>query len=243
MIRIGILGIEGRMGRLIADEVNASTFCALAGGLTDRVKTEFKKSEDALVTTGAEEVIALSDVVIDFTSAEATAGFARIAADMGKPFVSGTTGLSAATHDVLVAMSARIPLLYAANMSLSLTAMKQVTEVAAKLLAAFDYDVAILDEHHRMKKDAPSGTAITLGEAVLRGSNGRQQPAFTAVRAGSIIGEHEVVFAGHGETIRLHHSVTDRRIFARGAVQAALWLHGKKPGLYGMEDVLGIPTA
>lgn len=238
MIRIGILGYDGRMGQLIAEEINASEFCALAGGVTEKVKTQFMKSQDALVTTGAEEVMGISDVVIDFTSAEATPGFARLAADMGKPFVSGTTGLSAEGYNVLKQMSAKIPLLYASNMSLSLTAMKQVTELAAKLLGGFDYDVAILDEHHRMKKDAPSGTAKTLGEAVMHGSGGKKKPEYAAIRAGSIIGEHEVVFAGQGETIRLHHSVTDRRIFARGAVQAALWLHGKKPGLYGMEDVL-----
>jgi 4-hydroxy-tetrahydrodipicolinate reductase len=103
-----------------------------------------------------------------------------------------------------------------------------------------DYDVAIIDEHHRMKKDSPSGTAKILGDAVRQGNGGRKMPQYAAIRAGHIIGEHEVIFTGNGETIRLRHSVTDRGIFARGALDAALWLHKKPAGFYGMDDVLGI---
>ena len=165
----------------------------------------------------------------------------RLAAKHKKPFVCGVTGLEPRRAlEVIKQAATKIPVLYAPNTSLSLAVMKQVTALAAKLLGTFDYDVSILDEHHRMKKDAPSGTARTLGEAVLRGNGGKKTPSYAAVRAGAIVGEHEVAFVGQGEIIRLRHSVTDRRIFARGAVQAALWLHGKPAGFYGMEDVLGI---
>ena len=239
MIRIGIFGYSGRMGRLVAEEIATSDACVFAGGMVRKAHPQFGKTSP-LITSSTDQLIEVSDMLIDFTTAEATPEFARHAAAKGKPFISGTTGLSAEGHEALKEASAKIPVLYAPNTSLSLVAMKRLTELAAKLLSSFDYDVAILDEHHRAKKDAPSGTAKALGEAVQRGSPGKKPPDYAVIRAGAIVGEHEVIFAGTGETIRLHHSVTDRRIFARGAMQAALWLHGKPPGLYGMEDVLGI---
>ena len=118
--------------------------------------------------------------------------------------------------------------------------MKQVVTLAAKLLKDHDYDISILDRHHRMKKDAPSGTAKTLGEAVLAGNKNSKQPAYSDIRAGAIVGEHEVSFVGQGETISLQHSVTDRDIFAHGAIEADLWVTSKAPGLYSMDDVLGV---
>jgi 4-hydroxy-tetrahydrodipicolinate reductase len=239
MMKIGLLGYGGRMGRLIAEEIAASDVCVLAGGAVRAMKPEYKKAEGLLLTPHADEVIAISDVVIDFTTAAAVIDHAHSTLAHKKPFMTGVTGLAPAAHDALKEASAKIPLLYAANTSLSLSAMKQITVLAAKLLAPFDYDVAITDEHHRMKKDAPSGTAKALGEAVLRGNGGKKTPSYSSVRAGKIVGEHEVVFAGIGEIVRLHHSVTDRGVFAKGALAAALWLHGKKPGFYGMEDVLG----
>lgn len=240
MIRIGILGYSGRMGQLIAQEIAVSDACVLVGGVVREVKLAFRQPEGVLITSKPDEVIAISDVVIDFTTAETTPDLVRLAASHGKAFVSGTTGLNAEGHAALKQAAEKIPVLHASNTSLSLVAMKRVTELAAKLLGGFDYDVAIVDEHHRLKKDAPSGTAKTLGEAVMRGSAGKKMPEYSSIRAGSIVGEHEVIFAGQGETIRLHHSVTDRRIFARGAVHAALWLHEKPAGLYGMEDAMGI---
>ncbi len=239
MIRIGLLGYSGRMGQAIAEEIAANDACTLAGGVVRTMQPEYKKTESALITTEAKEVIAISDVVIDFTLADATPDYVRLAATHGKPFVSGTTGLSDEGIAALKEAAKKIPVLYAPNTSLSLAAMKQITTLAAKLLGNFNYDVAILDEHHSMKKDSPSGTAKALGEAILRGNGGKKQPSYTAIRAGQIVGNHEVVFAGNGEIIRLQHSVTDRAIFARGAVQAALWLHGKAAGFYGMDDVLG----
>ena len=240
MIKIGVLGYGGRMGQLIAEEIAANEKCALAGGVVRAIKPEYKKAEGILITSKADEVVAISDMVIDFTAAEATPEYVHLAAAHKKPFVSGTTGLTAAGHEALQQAAAKIPVFYAANTSVSLVAMKQIAALAAKLLGDFDYDVAIIDEHHRLKKDAPSGTAKALGDVIGHSNGGRKVPSYSSVRAGAIVGEHEVIFAGHGETIRLRHSVTDRRIFARGAVEAALWLVKQKPGLYGMEDVLGL---
>lgn len=242
MIRVGILGYHGRMGQLIAHEIAAhkGRGCVLVGGADHTFHDDVLKPEGVLLSTRAEEVVAISDVVIDFTVAEATPQHAQLAAKHGKAFMSGTTGLSEDGAAILHQAATQIPLLYARNTSLSLAATKRVAALAAKLLARFDYDISILDEHHRMKKDAPSGTALVLGEAIKNANGGIRQPSYAAIRSGSIVGEHEVQFAGDGESIRIRHSVTDRSIFARGAVQAALWLHGKPKGFYGMDDVLGI---
>lgn len=241
MIQIGIIGYAGRMGQLIAQEIESRSDCKLVGGVVESEAQTRKPKAELLITPDVDKVIALSDVVIDFTIASATPDFARKAAAQGKPFMSGTTGLSAEGLETLKQAATTIPVLYARNTSFSLAVMKRVAAFTAQLLADSDYDVAILDEHHRMKKDAPSGTAKILGEAIAQGNGGKKQPQYASIHAGYFVGNHEIIFAGAGETIRLTHSVTDRSIFARGAVQAALWLaKGRKPGLYGMDDVLGL---
>ena len=240
MIRIGVFGYSGRMGRLIADEILALPNATFSGGVVRTLKPEYQRTDNIPVTTDAEAIITASDVVIDFASAESTPRYAALAASHRKAYVCGVTGLDAPTIDVLKTAAQSTPVLYAPNTSLSLAAMKQITALAALLLGGFDYDVAILDEHHRMKKDAPSGTAKALGDAILAANGGKKVPQYAAIRAGHIVGEHEVTFNGNGETIRLRHSVTDRRIFARGAVEAALWLAGKPTGFYGMDNVLKI---
>jgi 4-hydroxy-tetrahydrodipicolinate reductase len=240
MIKIGLLGYNGRMGQAIAEAIAANDTCILVGG-ADRILDPKKLPPSGVVlSTHIDDVIKISDVVIDFTSAESTPVHAQRAAALGKAFMSGTTGIGAEGIATLKQAAQQAPVLYAPNTSLSLAATKKVVALAAKLLGNLDYDVAILDEHHRMKKDAPSGTALALGEAALAGNGGAKQPSYAAIRAGYIVGNHEVAFVGEGEIIRIHHSVTDRRIFARGALQAALWLHGKPKGYYGMDDVLGI---
>jgi len=240
MIRIGIIGYGGRMGQAIAAEVAASNDCILVGGADRVIQPHWEKREGLLLTTNVDDVIGVSDVLIDFTLAESVPEHARRAAAHGTAYMSGVTGLAPASIEALKQAARDIPLLYAPNTSLSLAATKQIVKLAAKLLGPFDYDVAILDEHHRMKKDAPSGTALALGEAVTAGNGGARQPSYAAIRAGFTVGEHEVSFFGEGEVIRIRHSVPDRRIFAKGALRAALWLHGKPKGYYGMDDVLGI---
>ncbi len=241
-VRIGITGFGGRMGQAVARAVRARPEeAALVGGTDIDIIPALREQYGKLVlTANAAELFPQCDAMIDFSSPSATPEIARLAAKHGKALVCGTTGLNDAAHAALKEAAQKVPLLYATNTSLSLVVMKQLTQFAARLLADQDYDVAILDRHHRWKKDAPSGTAKTLGEFVLKGNGGKKEPVYSAIRAGAIVGEHEVIFGGLGETITLHHSVTDRDVFARGAVQAALWLHGNKPGLYTMDDVLGV---
>jgi 4-hydroxy-tetrahydrodipicolinate reductase len=240
MIRIGILGYAGRMGQAIAEDIAIRDGCELAAGLVRSAQAQSPNASGPLLTDDCDAVMEASDIVIDFTLATASPDFAKLAAKHKKPLVCGTTGMDEAGIAALKAMAKIIPLLYAPNTSLSLAVMKKITTLAASLLAKFDYDVAITDEHHRNKKDAPSGTAIALGSAVLAGNGGTKQPSYSAIRAGAIVGNHDVLFVGQGEIIRLHHSVTDRRIFAHGAVDAALWLNGKPSGFYGIDDVVGL---
>lgn len=205
MIRIHVLGHKGRMGTLVVSELEGRAGCAYEPDLEK------------------------SDVVIDFTRADAVPDLAKKVAAAGKAYVCCVTGLDTA---LLQAASVRIPVLHAANTSLSLAVARRATAMMAQLLRPHGYTVAIHEEHHARKLDAPSGTAKVLGAAA------GGDVAYTSVRAGDIVGEHDVLFAGANETLRLHHSVTDRRVFARGAITAALWLAGKPAGLYGMDDVL-----
>lgn len=238
-LRIGILGFGGRMGQLLVDSTLAHPRCQLAALYWRQTKIGVELPPNCLVSNDLDAVIDASDVVIEFTTPEAAAVFAAHTAQRGKALVTGTTGLQTAQQDVIVAASRQIPVLQAPNTSLSLAVAKQVTALAAKLLAAHDYDIGVTDWHHKHKKDAPSGTAKALGAAVTAG-NPKAQPVYAAQRLGNIVGEHEVMFAGDGEILTLHHSVTDRAIFARGALSAALWLHGRPVGLYGMGDVLNL---
>jgi 4-hydroxy-tetrahydrodipicolinate reductase len=240
-LRIGITGFAGKMGQAIALAVQAHPEATLAGGVDRTITPELKAQYGKLIVTDkAEELFPACDAIVDFSAPGATPGFARLAAAHSKAFMSGTTGLDDAGRAALKESAQKVPVLYTTNTSLSLVVMKQLTKLAAHLLRDQDYDVSILDQHHRMKKDAPSGTAKTLGEFVVAGNDGKHEPQYAAIRAGFIVGEHEVQFSGRGEIITLKHSVTDRGVFARGAVQAAVWLGGKAPGLYGMDDVLDV---
>lgn len=235
---ISIAGISGRMGQAIADVIKSNPTACLVGGIS-------RSADDGLdapilITKDPDVIFPKSDVIIDFTHASATEDMARAAARHGKPFMTGTTGLDEQTMAALHEVSTKIPVLHATNTSLSLIVVKRLVEIAANLLQDQDYDVSILDRHHRWKKDAPSGTALTIGSHVAKGSKNKKQPAYAAVRGGSIVGEHEILFAGQGEYINIQHNVTDRRVFARGAVEAALWLSTQKPGFYTMDDVLSV---
>ncbi|MGB4100359.1 MAG: 4-hydroxy-tetrahydrodipicolinate reductase [Alphaproteobacteria bacterium] len=238
-LRIGILGFGGRMGQLLVAEAAQCADIHLATLYWRQQRAGVVLPQDCLVSHDLDAVLAACDVAIEFTTPDAAAVFATHAARFGKPLVSGTTGLNAEQQATLAAAAKKIPLLQAPNTSLSLTVARQVTTLAAQLLRGHGYDVGINDLHHRHKKDAPSGTAKALGNAVNAGDPDAR-PVYAGQRLGSIVGEHEVIFAGQGEVLRIQHSVTDRAIFARGALAAAAWLHGKKPGFYSMNDVLGI---
>lgn len=246
---IGVAGITGRMGRLVAEEV-ASAGLRLAGG-------ESRKSGAAAFASVA-ALAAASDVVVDFTHALAAAANARAVADAGAAYVIGTSGLSAADEAVLADAARRVPVVYAANFSPGVNLILALAERMGAALPAAAYDAEIVEMHHRQKVDAPSGTAIAIGRAVARGRGhaledhmesgrdghtGARRPGaigFAALRGGQVVGEHTLLFAGATEHIALSHRAFDRRAFATGAVVAARWAAGRKPGLYGMVDVLGI---
>lgn len=242
MSRIGIIGSEGRMGRAIADAIAAAGE-ELAGGVD--------KGGDA---TG---LAAQSDVLIDFSSPAALEGNLDAAIAAGKPIVVGTTGLEERHHWLIDSAAEKIPVLQTGNTSLGVTLLAHLVREAAARLGE-DWDIEIIETHHRMKVDAPSGTALLLGEAAAKGrgislSNhsergrdgitGKREPGtigFASLRGGSVAGDHTVHFLADNERLSLSHLAENRGIFAKGAVKAAQWLLGKEPGRYTMPEVLGL---
>jgi 4-hydroxy-tetrahydrodipicolinate reductase len=253
---IGIAGIAGRMGALLAEEVPAAGVRLVGGidrpGVTVAGATLFRD-----ITTLAEA----ADVVLDFSHASTVLPHARALTAAGTAWVLGTTGLDEAAEAAVMAAAARIPVVWTPNFSAGVTLMLALAERMAAVLPAAQYDAEIVEMHHRQKVDAPSGTAIGLGQAVAkgrgvslaevqqRGRDGHTGPrktgaiGFAALRGGQVVGEHTLLFAGDSEHIALSHRAFDRRTFASGAVRAALWVQGRPPGLYSMRDVLGLGTA
>lgn len=239
MIRIGILGSRGRMGQAIAQAV-AEAGAVVAGGAD--------AGDDASV------LARMSDVLVDFSAPAALAPHLAAARQAGTPLLIGTTGLDDRHHAAIDDASADIAALQAANTSLGVNLLAALVEQAAARLGD-DWDIEVLEMHHRHKADAPSGTALLLGEAAARGRGrhladvgrfdrgGTREPGtigLASLRGGSVAGDHLVVLAGEGERIELGHRAESRAIFARGAVKAALWLVGRPAGRYTMTDVLGL---
>ena len=209
------------------------------------------------VTDDALEAFAKAQAVVDFTAPAATVEFAALAAQARAVHVIGTTGLEPQHLAKIEAASRHATIIRAGNMSLGVNLLTRLTQKVAAALDA-DWDIEIVEAHHRMKVDAPSGTALMLGQAAaegrgvsldeakvsgrdgITGARAKGSIGFSAIRGGDIVGEHDVIFAGEGERIVLRHLATDRAIFARGSLKAALWGQGKKPGQYDMMDVLGI---
>ena len=264
--RIGIVGCAGRMGQMLVREVIGTAGCALAGGTEapgnaaiGRDLGEVSGVGPLQLKIGADPaaLFAAADAVIDFTSPKATAAHARLAAQAHKVLVIGTTGLGAADDAAIADAATHTAIVRSPNMSVAVNLLLAVTERVARSLGP-DYDVEIFEIHHRHKVDAPSGTALALGDAAAQGRNvkladvavrGRDghtgaRPAgaigFTSARGGSEVGDHVVMFCGEGERVELAHRATSRQNYARGAVKAALWARGRPPGLYSMKDVLGL---
>jgi 4-hydroxy-tetrahydrodipicolinate reductase len=209
------------------------------------------------VTDDPLEAFARAQAVVDFTAPAATVEFAALAAQARAVHVIGTTGLEPAHLDRIAAAARHAVIVRAGNMSLGVNLLVRLTEKVAAALDA-DWDIEVVEAHHRMKVDAPSGTALMLGAAAaagrgisledakvsgrdgITGARPRGTIGFSAIRGGDVVGEHDVIFAGEGERVVLRHLATDRAIFARGALRAALWGQGQKPGAYDMMDVLGI---
>ena len=242
MTAIGIFGSQGRMGLTIA-EVAPQLNAKVAGGAD--------LGDDPL------DVARVADVLVDFSSPAALEAHLAAARTAGKPIMIGTTGLSAAHHAMIDKAAAEIAILQTGNTSLGVALLSRLAREAAQLLGA-DWDFEIVEMHHRDKVDAPSGTALMLGEAVaegmgstlsessvigragLTGARARGTIGFASLRGGTVYGDHSVIAAGNGERIELTHQASDRAIFARGAVQAALWLVGRPAGRYRMDAVLGL---
>jgi 4-hydroxy-tetrahydrodipicolinate reductase len=269
-MRIGVLGCAGRMGRAVIGQVLAAEGCTLSGGVDRPDHPALGQDLGTLagvdpigmtVSDDAPALIENADVVIEFSAPDATAAHVALAAACGAGHVIGTTGLSEAQEQAIRAAARRTAIMRAANMSLGVNLLIDLTERVARALGPEAFDIEVLEMHHRHKVDAPSGTALALGRAAARGrgvdltgvadrgrdglTGARKTGAigFAALRGGDVVGDHVVIFAGTGERIELAHRATDRRIYAQGAVTAARWLDGRPPGLYGMTDVLGLAGA
>ena len=239
-IKILLNGSNGRMGHAIT-EASAANGCEIYGACD--------------IGVNPVDFIAGCDAAIDFSFREATPALAKLCAENGKPLVIGTTGHTPEQRAQILEYAKQIPIVWAGNYSLGVNLLNYLTKIAARILDA-SYDVEIVEMHHRHKKDAPSGTAEKLKEivcaerkvaedAVCYGRHGQvgERPVgeigVHALRGGSVVGDHTVIFATDGERLELAHKAADRKVFAQGALRAAKWLVGKPAGLYGMDDVLG----
>ncbi len=264
-VKIGILGAAGRMGQALVRTITASEGCSLVGGV-DRKESEAIGRDLGEIAgigpvglalgTDPRALIAAADAVIDFTIPSACITHAALVAAGDCAYVVGTTGLVAPHIAALNEAAKNTAVVQSPNMSLGVNLLLALTERTAATLGD-DFDIEILEMHHRRKVDAPSGTALALGEAAARGRkrelaaisqrgrDGMTGPrrsgdiGFAVLRGGNVVGDHTVIFAADDERIELTHRAADRAIFARGAVKAALWAQGRKPGLYAMADVLG----
>ena len=223
--RILLVGAGGRMGKAVAAAVAKDASLTIAAGL---------ERGDPLAPA-----IENCEVVIDFSTAGATETVCQICAENGKPLVLGTTGHSVAQKDSAVAAAQKIPLVFAANFSVGVNVLFALTRRAAELLGN-DFDLDVVEMHHRGKKDAPSGTAKRLLEILQEVRGGGDAIPAQSIRAGDIVGEHTVLFAGAGERLELTHRAASRETFAVGALRAARWVINQPVGLYNMEDVLGL---
>ena len=263
---IVVTGASGRMGRMLIEAIAASDRMQLAAAL-ERPGHDWIGQDVGVAMGRAPLGVIVGDdplpafagaqAVIDFTSPAATVAFTGLAAQAHAVHVIGTTGLSPDDLAAIEAASYHTAIVRAGNMSLGVNLLVGLTRRVAAALDA-DFDIEVIEAHHRHKVDAPSGTALMLGEAAaagrgialdahresgrdgMTGARGAGAIGFSAIRGGDIVGEHDVLFAGPGERIVLRHVATDRAIFARGALKAALWGLGQKPGQYDMMDVLGL---
>ncbi len=265
-MRVVIAGAGGRMGRTLIHAVAASKGLTLAGAVEAAGSAVIGRDAGELAGLGPNGVKIVSDVagvlkdadgLIEFTIPAATLAFAELTAAAGKVHIIGTTGHSADEEAVIAKAASRATIVKAGNMSLGVNLLVALTRRVAQTLNQ-DYDIEIFEMHHNKKIDAPSGTALMLGRAAaagrgvdlkarsVRGRDGitgarkSGDIGFASLRGGTVVGEHSVIFAGPAERVELTHRAEDRMIFARGALHAALWARGKKPGLYSMADVLGL---
>ena len=266
-MKLVVAGASGRMGRTLMALIDAMDHAVLHGALDapgslalgrDAGEVLGGTANGTTVTDDPLMVLRDADGLIDFTAPAASLGYAEICAQARIVHVIGTTGWGEGDTEALQRAARHAALVVSGNMSLGVNLLAVLVERAAAALPAGAFDLEVLEMHHRHKVDAPSGTALLLGEAAAAGRglnlaeasvrvrDGHTGPreegtiGFATLRGGSVVGEHTVLLAGEGETVELSHRATDRAIFARGAVAAALWAREQKPGLYSMRDVLGL---
>ena len=255
MAKVGIVGSTGRMGEhLIKNILEDETLTLSALHVYDELKTDVP--EDVLVTNSMDALLEACDVVIDFSAPVATEALCEAALKNPTPLVVATTGFTEHQQNLLVEVSKEMPVLYSSNMSAGIALLKQLVEQVSETLK--DFDIEIVEQHHRHKVDAPSGTALTLAEFAAKGRgldldkvrvsgrDGQVGPrtkdeiAVMALRGGDIVGRHTVGFYNDGEFLELNHTATSRETFSKGAIRAAKWLVGQPAGFYSINDCLGI---
>jgi len=266
MTRVTMIGVTGRMGRAIVRAASESAEIGIVAGIASASSSELGKDIGTLagldvsgikVTSDLLAALAQCDVAIDFSNADAVSANVAACKAARKPLIIGTTGLSADVDPVVDEAAREIAVLVAPNTSVGVTLLIELVRAAAKTLPP-EFDIEISEAHHRNKRDAPSGTALALGEAAAegrgqafsraaahpRGAGPRREGeiGYAVTRGGDIVGDHTVLFAGAGEQLLLGHRVSDRAIFARGALKAAAWLTGRTPGRYCMRNVVGYKT-
>jgi len=253
MTRVGVFGANGRVGKLIIDDLKMTEDISLSSVFV-RNSLNFSIDPSVLVSTDINTFLKGCDIVIDFSLPEACEALLEAAIKTPKPLVIGTTGLSAHQLNLLKQASESMPVLYATNMSLGVALLNKLVYQAAAALEGFD--IEIVEMHHKHKKDAPSGTALTLGESAAHGrgldldavrisgrdgnigERSKDEIAVMALRGGDIVGRHTVGFYNDGEFIELNHTATSRNTFSKGAIRAASWLVNKESGLYSISDCL-----
>jgi len=269
-IKIAIVGVGGRLGSTIAREIIADDRFDIAGGVVRADSDHFERDIGEIAgvdwigkqtVVRLEDALAGADAVIDASTPGASAAIAGRLADLGGPaLLCGVTGLQSAAIEALTQASKTFPVLTARNFSVGIALVEMLVSTAAAGLPLERWDAEIVETHHRSKIDAPSGTALLLGESVAKardqildmiaergrsGGTAQRQPGaigFSSMRGGAVIGDHDVRFLSNHEEITISHRALDRRVFALGALTAAEWLVGQSPGMYTMRDVIGVPA-
>jgi len=253
-MKYGILGATGRVGQLIVKilkEENEKIGAVMFNG-----KQTIEFDSDTIITNDAKTLLENSDIVIDFSAPIATQKLLEACLENPKPLVIATTGLNDHQKNLMIEASKLAPILYATNMSLGIAILNKLVAMVSEKLK--DFDIEIVEQHHRYKVDAPSGTALTLAESCAKarglnlkdvivtgrsghvGARTKDEIGVFAVRGGDVVGRHTVGFYNDGEFLELNHTATSRETFARGAIKVAKWLINQKPGLYSINDALGI---
>jgi len=253
-MKYGILGATGRVGQLLVKILMDNN--EKIGAVMFQGKQTIDFPSETIITNDAEELLKHSDVVIDFSAPQATQKLLEASLENPKPLVIATTGLNDHQKNLIIEASKKAPVLYATNMSLGIAILNKLVAIVSEKLKEFD--IEIVEQHHRYKVDAPSGTALTLAESCAKarglnlkdvivtgrsghvGARSKDEIGVFAIRGGDVVGRHTVGFYNEGEFLELNHTATSRETFARGAIKVAKWLVNQKPSLYTINDALGI---